>query len=107
MTTCSGCEYSVFVQIMSGDELSDMHNEDRQAEPSLTKMLQALLADCEEERHWERVHHEQELAQRKEERRIQLDFMKVLMKGTPQVPLLPEIAFRKLSEADDIEAYLT
>ena len=88
-----------------------MHNEDRQAEPSLTQMLQALLVDHEEERHWERVHHEQELAQRKEERKIQIDFMKALMEGTPQVPpcrqLLPEIVFRKLSEADDIEAYLT
>ena len=36
MTTRSGREYSVFVQTMSGDELSDMHNEDRQVEPSLT-----------------------------------------------------------------------
>ena len=44
MTTCSVCEYSVFVQIMSGDELSDMHNEDRQAEPSLTQMLQAFVS---------------------------------------------------------------
>ena len=37
--------------------------------------------------------------------------MKALMEGTPQVPphrqLLPEIVFRKLSEAEDIEAYLT
>ena len=37
--------------------------------------------------------------------------MKALMEGTLQVlprrQLLPEIAFRKLSEADDIEAYLT
>ena len=67
MTTRSGCEHSVFAQTMSGDELSDMHNEDRQAEPSLTQMLQALLVDCEEERCWKRVHHEQELAQCKEE----------------------------------------
>ena len=67
-----------------------MHNEDRQAEPSLTQMLQALLqallADCEEERRWERVRHEQELAQHKEEQKIQLDLMKALMEGTPQVP---------------------
>ena len=42
--TCSVCEYSVFEQIMSGDELSDMHNEDRQAEPSLTQMLQAFVS---------------------------------------------------------------
>ena len=67
MTTRSGHKYSVFAQTMSGDELSDMHNDDRQAEPSLTQMLQALLADLEEERCWERVCHEQELAQRKEE----------------------------------------
>ena len=51
----------------SGEELCDMHNEERQAEPSLTQMLQALLVDCKEERHWERVCHEQELAQHKEE----------------------------------------
>ena len=55
MTTRSGREYSVFVQTMSGDELSDMNNDGRQAEPSLTQMLQALLADHEEERRWERV----------------------------------------------------
>ena len=41
MTTRSGREYSVFVQTMSlgADELSDMHNDNRQAEPSLTQML--------------------------------------------------------------------
>ena len=53
MTTRSGREYSIFVQTMSGDELSDTNNGDRQAEPSLTQMLQALLADHEEERRWE------------------------------------------------------
>ena len=46
-------------------------------------MLQALLADREEERHWERVHHEQELAQRKEEQKIQLD---LIMEGASQAP---------------------
>ena len=50
MTTRSGHEYSVFAQIMSGDELKDMHNDHRQVEPSLTQMLQVLLADHEEER---------------------------------------------------------
>ena len=109
MTTRSGHEYSIFVQTMSGDELSDMHNEDRQAEPSLTKMLQALLADCEEQRCWEKVHHEQELAQHKEEQKIQLDLMKALMEETPPSASLqaitPELVLRKLSEADDIEAY--
>ena len=55
MCILSGHKYSVFAQIMSGDELSDMHNDDRRAEPSLTQMLQALLADREEERQWERV----------------------------------------------------
>ena len=69
MTTRSGREYSVFLQTMSDDELSDIHNNDRQAEPSLTQMLQALLADREEERCWERVHHEQELVQHKEEQK--------------------------------------
>ena len=67
MTTRSGREYSVFSQTISGDELSDTNNSDRSVEPSLTQMLQALLADHEEERRWKRVHHEIELAQRKEE----------------------------------------
>ena len=44
----SGCEYSVFAQTMSGDELSNTHNDDRVAESSLTQMLQALLAGREE-----------------------------------------------------------
>ena len=39
MTTRSGLEYSVFAQTTSGDELSDMNNDDRQAELSLTEML--------------------------------------------------------------------
>ena len=55
MTSRSDHEYSGFVQTMSGDERSDMHNVDRQAEPTLTQILQALLADHEEERRWERV----------------------------------------------------
>ena len=67
MTTRSGHEYSVFPQTMSGDELSVTNNNDRLVDPSLTQMLQALLADHEEERRWERVRHEQELAQHKEE----------------------------------------
>ena len=96
---------------MSGDELSDTHNNDRQAEPSLTQMLQALLADREEERRWERERHEQELAQRKEEQKIQLDLINALMEGASQAPpprqSLPDIAFRRLTESDDIEAYLT
>ena len=50
MTARSGCEYSVFVQTMNGDELSDI-NDDRQPEPSLTQILQALLVDREEQRH--------------------------------------------------------
>ena len=36
-----------------------------------------------EERCWERVHHEQELAWYKEEQKIQLDLMKALMEVTP------------------------
>ena len=35
--------------------VSDMNHDDRQAEPSVTQMLQALLTDHEEERFWERV----------------------------------------------------
>ena len=109
MTTHSGREYSVFVQTMSGDELSDTHNDDRQAEPSLTQMLQALLAECEEERCWERVRHEQELAQHKEEQKIQLELMNALMEGASQAPpprqSLPDIAFRRLTESDDIKRH--
>ena len=102
MTTRSGHEYSVFAQTMSssGDELSDMHNNDRQAEPSLTQILQASLVDRDEERCWERVRHEQELDQRKEGQKMQLYLMKAIMEGTSQVPpcrqLLPEIIIRKL-----------
>ena len=48
MTTHSGHEYSVFVQTVSGNELSDMNNDDRLAEPS--QILQAVLVKCEEER---------------------------------------------------------
>ena len=81
ITMFSGCEYSVF---MSCDELSDTNNNGRlQKEPSLTQMLHALLADCEEERFWERVCYGQELAQLKEERKIQLNLMKALMEGIP------------------------
>ena len=110
MAICSGCEYSVIVQTMSGDELSDINNNDRQAEPSLTQMLQALLVDYEEERYWERVHHDQNLAQRKEEQKIQLDLMKALMEAKPNMPprrqLPPKFVFRKSSQADDISHYL-
>ena len=106
MTTCSGCEYSVIVQTMSGDEVSDMNNDDRQAEPSLTQMLQAMLANCEEARCWERVCHEQELAQCKEEQKVLLYLMEALMIGATQVSpcrqLPRKIVFIKLSEADDI-----
>ena len=43
---------------MSADELSDTNNDDRSVEPSLTQILQALLTDRKEERHWERVRYE-------------------------------------------------
>ena len=60
---------------------------------SLKQILQALLTD------------------REEERRIQLDLMKALIEGATQAPLPrqshPKIVFRKLTDADDIEAYLT
>ena len=101
----------VFQENVSGDELSDTNNNDRLVEPSLSQMLQALLADCEKERYWERVRYEQELAQRKEERKIQLGLMNVLMEGASRVPpprqSVPEIVFRRLTESDDIETYLT
>ena len=35
--------------------VSDVNHDDKQAEASVTQMLQALLADHEEERQWERV----------------------------------------------------
>ena len=90
---------------MHGDELSDTHNNDRQTEPSLTQMLQALLANREEERRWESVCHEQELAQRKEKQKIQLDLMNALMEGASRArspkQSLSEIAFRRLTESND------
>ena len=96
---------------MSGDELSDANNSNRQAEPSLTQMLQALLVDCEEERRWQRVCHEQELSQRKDEQKMQLELMNALMEESSRVPpprqSLPDIVFRRLTKSDNIEAYLT
>ena len=110
MTTCSGREYSVYVQTMSGAEQTGMDNEERHEEPGLAQLLQALLSDRQEERRLERVHHEQELAQHQEERRVQIDLMRALLEGgtlaTPRQPQ-PDIFFRKLTEVDDIEAYLT
>ena len=62
-------------------------------------MLHALLADHDKERLWEKVCHGQELAQCKEEQKIQLKLMKVLMEGIPQVPPprppSPENVFRR------------
>ena len=56
------------------------------------------------------MHHEREkLAQRQEEKRIQMDLMRTLLEGaTPVTPRQrqPDIFFRKLTEADEIEAYL-
>ena len=61
-------------------------------------------------RYWERVYHNQKLAQHKEEQKIQLDLMKVLMETKPQVPprrqLPPKFVFRKSLQADDISHYL-
>ena len=52
-----------------------------------------------------------ELAQRQEERKVQIDLMKALLEGTTSNPIprqsQPNIYFRKLTEADDLEAYLT
>ena len=87
-----------------------MDNNDRQAEPSLTQMLQALLVDCEEERYWERVHHDQKLVQRKEEQKIQLDLMKALVESKPQVPprrQLPTNLFSESYHRQMIDSYLT
>ena len=55
------------------------------------------------------MRHEQELAQHQEERRVQIDLMRALLEGaTPATPRQPQPdIFRKLTEADDIEAYLT
>ena len=96
---------------MSGTEQHSVNSEERHEELSSTQILQALLTDREEERRLERVRHEGELTQCKEERRIQLDLMKALIEGTTQAPLPrqshPKIVFRKLTDADDIEAYLT
>ena len=42
MTTCSDCDYSVLVQTMSVDKLSDMNNNNRQAEIQLD-LMKALM----------------------------------------------------------------
>ena len=80
-------------------------------EPSLAQLLKALLTTHEEEKCWERVRQEQELAQRQEERKVQIDLMKALLEGATSNPIprqsQPNIYFRKLTEADDLEAYLT
>ena len=110
MTTCFGREYSVYVQTMSGTVQTGMNNEEWHEEPGLAQLLQALLSNRQEERRLERVHHEQELAQHQKERRVQIGQMKALLEGaTPATPRQPQpdIFFRKLTEADDIEAYLT
>ena len=85
-------------------------------EPGLTQLLKALLTTREEEKRWERVRQEEELAQRQEEelaqrqeeRKVQIDLMKALLEGATlnSVPRQPQ-PNRKLTEADDIEAYLT
>ena len=50
------------------------------------------------------------LAQHREEHKIQFDLMNTLMGGASRAPpprqSLPEIVFRRLTESDDIEAYL-
>ena len=107
MTTHSGREYSVYEQTMS--ERDQVGNSS--GEPGLTQLLQALLTTREEEKRWERARQEEELAQRQEERKVQIDLMKALLEGAtlnsgPRQSQ-PNIYFRKLTEADDIEAYLT
>ena len=106
MTTRSGREYSIYEQTMSeGDQVSN-----NSGEPGLTQLLQALLTTCEEEKRWERARQEEELAQRQEERKVQIDLMKALLEGATlnSVPRQsqPSIYFRKLTEADDISYYL-
>ena len=80
-------------------------------EPGLTQLLQALLTTREEEKHWGRARQEKELAQHQEERKVQIDLMKALLEEATlnSVPRQsqPNIHFRKLTEADDIEACLT
>ena len=91
---------------MSSTEQTGRENE----EPGLTQLLQALLSDRQEERCLERVRHEQELSQHQEERRVQMDLIRTLLeRATPATPRQPQpdILFKKLTETDDIEAYLT
>ena len=108
MTTRSGREYSVYKQTAMEEANPVIKASDRE-EPSLTQLLQALLTTREEEKRWERVRQEEERAQRQEERKVQIDLMKALLEGATPNPASkqPNIYFRKLTEADDIEAYLT
>ena len=106
MTTRSGREHLVYEQTMSERDQVGISN----GEPGLTQLLQALLTTRKEEKRWERACQEEELAQRQKERRVQIDLMKALLEGATLNSLpaqsLPNIYFRKLTEADDIEAYL-
>jgi len=50
----------------------------------------------------------QELAQQQEERKTQLELIKSLMEGsTSTIKQSPNTHFRNLTEADDIDIYLT
>ena len=55
MTARSGREYSVYEQTMS--ERDQVGNSI--GEPGFTQLLQALLTNCEEEKHCERAHQEE------------------------------------------------
>ena len=77
MTIRSGREYSVYEQTIS--ERDQVGNSS--GEPGLNQVLQALLTTHEEEKRWERARQEEELAQRQEERKVQINLMKALLEG--------------------------
>ena len=84
----------------------------------MAQMLQALLAEREqrdEERREERRRHDEEMARREHEMRQQMELLKGLVEGVNkqgEAALMklekdPGVRVAKLTEEDDIEAYLT
>ena len=109
MTTRSGTSYK---------KTSLMAQEEGAGGVNMAQMLQVLLADREqreEERREERRRHDEEMARREHEMRQQMELLRGLVEGVNrqgEAALIkleqdPGVRVTKLTEDDDIEAYLT
>ena len=109
MTTRSGTSYK---------KTSLMAQEEGAGGVNMAQMLQVLLADREqreEERREERRRHDEEMARREHEMRQQMELLRGLVEGVNrqgEAALMklekdPGVRVTKLTEDDDIEAYLT